>query len=292
MIEIEHVTKCFYDFKAIDQVSLRIPMGEVVGILGPNGAGKSTLFKLITGLLRPDSGRIYASNGRIWPKIGYKPDRLLMPNQLRIGQYLEMIARLSNISDNRIQPSVFESLVKVGLVNQANKKIRDCSKGMRQRVGLAQALIGGPQLLLLDEPSNGLDPNGQAEMMQRIQELNSEGKTIVMSSHQLHEITQMCTELVILKDGRIHYQKSMGDALSQNAHTVIESDRPILPDMKAQLTLLHDDIEIFEHRVILRNEAMGLRRHIITVLLTENYDVRHVVENKHSLADIYAEVVA
>ncbi len=163
---------------------------------------------------------------------------------------------------------------------------------MRQRIGLAQALIGNPPLLLLDEPSNGLDPNGQADMTRRIQELNSEGKTILISSHQLDEITTTCTELVILKNGRVHYQKNMAEALSMNSHTIIEVDKNIDDELKVQLQLLHSDIEIDGYKVMLRNEAMVLRRHIITMLLTADYDVLHVVENKRSLAEIYAEVVA
>ncbi|MEM7333256.1 MAG: ABC transporter ATP-binding protein [Chloroflexota bacterium] len=292
MIEIQNVSKSFYTFKAIDGVSLKIPMGEVVGILGPNGAGKSTLFKLISGLLKPDDGDILATNGRIWPKIGYKPDRLLLPNHLRIGQYLKTIARLSNVPEQVVQQTTFDSLVKVDLVNAADKKIRDCSKGMRQRIGLAQALIGNPPLLLLDEPSNGLDPTGQSDMNRRVQELHAEGKTIIISSHQLHEITKTCTQLVILKNGRIHYEKSMSDALSTSSHTIIETDKIVEGALATQILSLHDDVQFDGLSVILRNEAMSLRRQIITMLLMGNYDVVHVVENKRSLAEIYAEVVA
>lgn len=291
MIEIINVSKSFYSFQALDDVSIRIPMGEVVGILGPNGAGKSTLFKLVSGLLKPDKGRIQSGNGRIFPKIGYKPDRLLLPNHLRISQYLKTIALLSNIPDDHVQQTVFDSLVRVDLVSSANKKIRDCSKGMRQRVGLAQALIGNPPLLLLDEPSNGLDPTGQAEMNQRIQELHMEGRTILISSHQLSEITKTCTQLIILKNGRVHYQKSMAEALSTNSHTIIETDKNLEGPTKTEIQLLHEDIKIDAYKVILRNEAMGLRRQIITLLLMNNYDVLHVNENKLSLEEIYAEVV-
>lgn len=292
MIRIENVTKRYYNFTAIDQVSLEIPRGEVVGILGPNGAGKSTLFKLVAGLLKPDGGRILPLNGRVWPKIGYKPDRLLMPNHLRVSQYLEMAAHLSNIPSSQVQKTVFEALVRVDLVSAANKRIRDCSKGMRQRVGLAQALIGEPPLLLLDEPSNGLDPAGQSEMNARIQELHAEGKTILISSHQLDDMTKTCTELVILKNGRVHYQNNINTALAIRSHTVIETDQNLDEDMKIELLALHEDVDIEGFRVILRGDAMALRRHIITRLLTNGYDVLHVQENKLSLNQIYSEVTA
>lgn len=290
MIQISEVTKRFYAFTAVDRVSLTIPAGEVVGVLGPNGAGKSTLFKMIAGLLRPDGGSILPKNGRSWPRIGYKPDRLLFPNHLPISHYLKLIAGLSNVPPEQIQKAVFDSLVQVDLLTAANRKIRDCSKGMRQRLGLAQALIGNPPLLLLDEPSNGLDPAGQQEMNQRIQELHARGKTILISSHQLHDITETCTQLVILKNGRIHYQNSLADALAARSHTIIQVDKE-LTAFEPTLLLMHSEIEVMGTQVILRGEAMALRRHIITSLLTANYDVTHVEENKRTLADIYAEVV-
>lgn len=160
MIEIHNVSKNFYGLKALDGVSLRIGRGEVVGLLGPNGAGKTTLFKLIAGLLHPDSGKIRPTNGR-WPTIGYKPDRLLFPNRLRISEYLAMMASLSGAQAEDRERAVFNALVQVDLVSHADKRIGDCSKGMRQRLGLAQALMGNPTLLLLDEPSNGLIPTAR-----------------------------------------------------------------------------------------------------------------------------------
>jgi ABC-2 type transport system ATP-binding protein len=215
-----------------------------------------------------------------------------MPNHLRISQYLQMVARLSNIAEPLVQQAVFDALARVDLVNEANKKLRDCSKGMRQRVGLAQALIGNPPLLLLDEPANGLDPTGQAEMNTHIQTLHEEGKTILISSHQLSDITTTCTQLVILKNGRIHYQNSVENALTVRSHTLIETDKMVEDPLKTQILLMHDDIQIEGHRVLLRGESMALRRQLITMLLTANYDVLHVQENKLSLAEIYKEVTA
>ena len=188
MIEIRNVSKYFFSFKALDNVSLDLGKGEVVGLLGPNGAGKTTLFKLIAGLLHPDSGQIQPANGR-WPAIGYKPDQLLFPDQLRVSDYLTMMAGLCNLPPDAQEKAVFDALVQVDLVSQANKRIGDCSKGMRQRLGFAQAMLGNPPLLLLDEPSNGLDPNGQAELQALIKKLHAAGKTILLSSHQLEEVT-------------------------------------------------------------------------------------------------------
>ncbi|KPK09873.1 MAG: hypothetical protein AMJ56_09745, partial [Anaerolineae bacterium SG8_19] len=156
MLEILNITKRFHTLVAVDNLTLDVPQGEVLGVLGPNGAGKTTLFKLIVGFLKPDRGLIRSREGA-WPTIGYKPERLLYPNHLRVHEYLNMVAAISNLPRGRIKKAVSESLERVDLTYAANKRIKECSKGMRQRLGLAQAMIGDPQLFLLDEPSNGLD---------------------------------------------------------------------------------------------------------------------------------------
>lgn len=291
MIEIQNVSKQFYSFKALDNVSFTIPRGEVVGLLGPNGAGKTTLFKLIAGILKPDKGKIYPLPGA-WPAIGFKTDRLLFPNHLRVHQYLEVVAQLSNIPRRHTRQTVAEALAWVDLREAAHKKIGACSKGMRQRIGLAQALIGDPPLLLLDEPSNGLDPQGQDEMHRRIQQLHTAGKTIVLSSHQLHEVTQVCTYLVILKRGQVHYQNSMVDALTMSPYALIETDRPVTnPILVAELHALHPDIQVEGHKIYLHDEAMRLRRDILAMVLRAGYDVLHVAQMHTTLAQIYAEAV-
>ncbi|GIK55720.1 MAG: ABC transporter ATP-binding protein [Chloroflexi bacterium] len=291
MISIQNVTKQFYQFKAIDNVSFTIPRGEVVGLLGPNGAGKTTLFKLIAGILQPDKGKIYPHAGT-WPAIGYKTDRLLFPNHLRVKQYLKIVTELSGAPPSQTERVLTEALARVDLLSAANKKIGACSKGMRQRLGLAQALIGDPPLLLLDEPSNGLDPAGQDEMYRRIQELHAAGKTILLSSHQLPEVTQVCTHLIILNRGQIHYQSSMVDALTVSPYALIETDRPIAsPLLLAELHALHPGIQVEGSRIYLRDAAMRLRRDILAMVLRAGYDVLHVEQKHITLAEIYAEAV-
>lgn len=289
MIEIQNVTKQFYALKALDKISLNIPRGEVIGLLGPNGAGKTTLMKLIAGILFPTSGHIKPSHNA-WPIIGYKPERLLYPNNLNVRQYLETVAQISNIPKERIALEVNRSLARVGLQEAAHKKIRTCSKGMRQRLGLAQILIGDPPLLLVDEPSNGLDPEGQQEIVRCLQELHAAGKTIVMSSHQLAEVTDVCTQLVILNRGKVLYQNSMAQALAVRAHTMIQVDRH-LDGVSSLLKTLHADIEVEGDTVVLSNEAMALRRQVLSLLLHTNYDVLRVDQQRVTLAEIYAEAV-
>lgn len=289
MIEISNVTKKFYTLTALRDVSLRVPRGEVLGLLGPNGAGKTTLFRVMAGLLHPEEGNVRPI-GAFWPAIGYKPERLLFPNRLRVSQYLELVAGLCSSNKTEIEKAVLESLVWVDLLDAANKRIGECSKGMRQRLGLAQALIGDPPLLLLDEPTNGLDPEGQADIHERIQKLYAAGKTIVLSSHQLEEVTRVCTQLVILNKGRIHYENSMGEALATRTHTVIEVDRD-LTAVSETLKALHPEVHINGDTLILREGAMDMRRQILTMLLAADYDILHVERKRVTLAEIYAEAV-
>jgi ABC-2 type transport system ATP-binding protein len=291
VIEIKGVTKKYQTLVAIDAVSLDIIPGEVLGILGPNGAGKTTLFRLITGSLNPDSGHI-RSLDQSWPAVGYKPERLLFPSEMRVRQYLAMMASLSNMKKSQAEVAVQQGLANVDLLDAAEKKISECSKGMRQRLALAQALIGDPSLLLLDEPSNGLDPEGQADICRLIKQLHSDGKTIVLASHQLTEVTQICTQLVILNRGSVHYESSMQEALAKRPHTTIQVDKDLY-SLASLLENLHPDIEINPGRreIVLNHEAITLRPHVLSILLSAGYDVTHIEQSRVTLAEIYAEAV-
>lgn len=288
MIALEHVTKKYYSLTALDDVSLTIPRGEVVGLLGPNGAGKTTLLKLAAGLLQPSIGQITADP--IWPSIGFKPERLLFPNNMRVSQYLELVAGVSNVPRGQQEQEILSSLARVNLLDAAGKRIGQLSKGMRQRLGLAQAIIGNPPLLLLDEPSSGLDPEGQTEIGRYIRELHGLGKTIVLSSHQLGEVTQVCTYLIILNHGQVHYENSMASALSLRPFVRIWTDRP-LDQIRDLLTSLHPDIEVDGDTIVLKNTAMRLRRQILTLLLNMDYDIVRVEQKRVTLSEIYAETV-
>lgn len=291
MIEFKQVTKKYYSLTALDDISLALPPGEAVGLLGPNGAGKTTLIKLIAGIIAPTKGelRIPEGNGG-WPSMGYKPERLVYPGHLVVSQYLEMIAGLCNIGRAEIDNVVLESLARVNLLGAAGKQIKTLSKGMRQRLGLAQAILGDPDLILLDEPSSGLDPEGQEEIQTYIEELRAGGKTIIMSSHQLPEVTRVCTYLIILKDGKVHYQNPMAEALTLRPHVAIQVDRS-LDSSRDLLSMVHHNIFLDDNEVILRDEAIGMRRQVLSVLINQGYDIVKVEQRRTTLAEIYAEAV-
>lgn len=289
MIKLEDVTKKYYTLTALDRVSLEIPRGEVMGLLGPNGAGKTTLMRLVAGLIFPTRGKLTAIDGS-WPLIGYKPERLLFPNDLKVSQYLDLVAGISDVPKARREQVILDSLATVDLLDVASKRIGHISKGMRQRLGMAQALIGDPPLLLLDEPSNGLDPEGQTEIGRTIRALHELGKTIVISSHHLHEITQICTYIVILNEGRLHYENSMRAALALRPFVRIRVDRE-LNEAATLLQSLHPDIIVDKDTIMLKNNAMRMRRQILTLLLNMDFDVLRVEQKRVTLAEIYAEAV-
>lgn len=289
MIEIERVTKRYDNLIALNDVSLSIPQGSVFGLLGPNGAGKSTLFKIIAGLLNADQGHIYPRSGG-WPYTAYKSDRLIFPNALSVQEYLSMIAKIANVNSKELPLVVAESLDRVKLGAAAKKKIKDLSKGMRQRLGLAQLMIGRADLLIIDEPTDGLDPLGKVDICQQIQNLCHEGKTILVSSHQLDEMTTMCTHIAILGQGKLRYSNNMADALSLRPRMVIQVDKPLLP-LAPLLRSVHPDLTVSENELVLSENTLHLRRQILTMLLGAGYDILHADYSRITLAEIYAEVL-
>jgi ABC-type multidrug transport system ATPase subunit len=287
VIEFKQVTKRYYSLAALQDVSLVVPQGEVVGLLGPNGAGKTTFIKLIAGLISPTEGTVSSAEGE-WLSIGYKPERLVFPGNMRVSQYLELIAGLCGRQP--VDNMVLESLARVNLLGAAGKQIRTLSKGMRQRLGLAQALIGNPAVLLLDEPTSGLDPAGQDEVLSYIDELRSPGRTILLSSHQLAEVTRVCSHIIILKDGRVLYQNDVAAALTLQPYVVVQTDREV-DGARQLLMMVHPDVSVEGTAVVLRNDAIHLRRQVLSVLIGQGYDIVKVEQKRITLAEIYAEAV-
>ena len=193
MIQIEKVNKSFGAQQVLKDVSLTIPEGQVLGLLGPNGAGKSTLMKILIGLWKADSGMVSTP-----PRIGYLPENNPLYEEMYVAEYLEFMAKRSNVKSQMTK----ELIELVGLTPEKHKHIRELSKGYRQRVGLAQALLGDPQLLILDEPTTGLDPNQLVEIRALIRDLGKE-RTVILSTHIMQEVREMCDRVVILDHGQI-----------------------------------------------------------------------------------------
>ena len=197
MVHIEHINKSFWSQQVLRDVTLSIPEGQVLGLLGPNGAGKSTLMKILIGLWRADSGSVAVPE-----RIGYLPENNPLYDEMYVAEYLEFMAGLT-LNSEAINGAAINTLIeRVGLTQERHKHIRELSKGYRQRVGLAQALLGNPQLLILDEPTTGLDPNQLVEIRALIRDLGKE-RTVILSTHIMQEVSAMCDRVVILDHGEI-----------------------------------------------------------------------------------------
>ncbi len=212
-IEVKNVTKEYGEQKALDQVSFTINTGEIVGFLGPNGAGKSTMMKIITCYL-PQSAGLVTVNGfntseesmKVREQVGYLPEHNPLYLDMYVREFLNFAAGLSNAPKERVD----EMIEKTGLGPEKHKKIEALSKGYRQRVGLAQALIHDPQVLILDEPTTGLDPNQIVEIRDLIKSI-AKDKTIMLSTHIMQEVEAICDRVIIINKGRIVADKPTGE---------------------------------------------------------------------------------
>lgn len=209
-VKIEHINKSFGKQKVLHDVNLEIPESQVLGLLGPNGAGKSTLMKILLGLWKSDGGTV-----QVPQRIGYLPENNPLYDEMYVSEYLQFMAglTLNGAATKReaLNGEAINSLIdRVGLTPEKHKHIRELSKGYRQRVGLAQALLGDPQLLILDEPTTGLDPNQLVEIRSLIRSLGHD-RTVILSTHIMQEVREMCDRVVILDHGEIKADKMIND---------------------------------------------------------------------------------
>ncbi|MFY0686518.1 MAG: ATP-binding cassette domain-containing protein [Cyclobacteriaceae bacterium] len=208
-IVVENLTKKYGEQKAVNDISFEIKTGEVVGFLGPNGAGKSTTMKMITCFMAPTGGdikldgiSIHADPESIKKKIGYLPENNPLYMDMSIVDYLGFSAEIQGVQKSKISSRIGKMIDLCGLDREKHKNINELSKGYRQRVGLAQAMIHDPEILILDEPTTGLDPNQIVEIRKLIKELGKE-KTVILSSHILSEVEATCDRILIINRGRI-----------------------------------------------------------------------------------------
>ncbi|MBZ0182804.1 MAG: ATP-binding cassette domain-containing protein [Melioribacteraceae bacterium] len=208
-IIVENLTKKYGSQRAVDNISFEVKTGEIVGFLGPNGAGKTTTMKIITCFMAPSDGdvkvggnSIHNNQELIKKKIGYLPENNPLYYDMQILDYLRFVAELQGVPKSKIESRIIEMVRLTGLNDEKHKKIGELSKGYKQRVGLAQAMIHDPEILILDEPTTGLDPNQIVEIRKLIRELGRE-KTVILSTHILPEVEATCDRILIINKGKI-----------------------------------------------------------------------------------------
>src|SRR5229473_5491591 len=210
MIKIQHVSKHYRKVDALNDLSLEIAPGSIYGLIGPNGAGKTTLIRILAALLTPSSGEVWFDNEEVGKtptliqrKVGYMPDFFGVYPDLTSVEYLEFFAGIHGIARKKQASTVKDLLELVDLTTKGDALVESLSRGMKQRLCLARALVHDPEVLLLDEPASGLDPRARVELRELVRTLQGMGKTIIISSHILPELAEMCTDIAIIQEGHL-----------------------------------------------------------------------------------------
>jgi ABC-2 type transport system ATP-binding protein len=220
MITVEGVSKRYGSVVAVDQLSFTVQRGEVVGFLGPNGAGKTTTMRMITGTLQPDEGAVLLDGVRVIDepmtakrRIGYLPEANPLYDELLVSEYLDYVADLRGLTPDATRSGVTDAVEETDIGAVFYRPIGECSKGYRQRIGLASAILHRPEVLILDEPTEGLDPNQRVEIRRLVGSLGRE-RTVLLSTHVMQEVEATCSRLVILSQGRLAAQGSVQELLA------------------------------------------------------------------------------
>jgi ABC-2 type transport system ATP-binding protein len=220
-IEVYKLSKKFYNQTALESLSFRVEKGQVLGFLGPNGAGKSTAMRMITGYLAPTSGEVYICGYEMGKKplqakekLGYLPEHNPLYMDMYVHEYLRFIASIRGVPKQNITKQAHAVVAQCGLVDMQNKKIGLLSKGYQQRLGLAQTLIHNPSVLVLDEPTTGLDPNQLVEVRKLIRSLSQE-KAVILSTHIMQEVEAVCDRVIIINQGQLLIEASVQELVAQ-----------------------------------------------------------------------------
>lgn len=279
MIKLENVTKKYGSFTAVDNISFEIHEGEIVGLLGPNGAGKSTTMNMITGYIEPTSGKIFVNGWDLAknPKkakasIGYMPENVPLYKDLTVKEFVTYMAELKLVPKKEVKTQVLHIMEQTGLSEVQNKLIRNLSRGYKQRVGIAGALVSSPKILILDEPTVGLDPKQITEIRSLIKSLQK-NYTVILSSHILSEISQICEKVIIINKGKMIAQDT-----PSNLEETVKGDNSILvlvEDFENKMEQVHKKIPQIKEIKLIRNNSDGTKQYIISS--KDNSDIRKII---------------
>lgn len=260
-IEIENLTKDFrigirgIKLRAVDGVSLAVRRGDVFGLLGPNGSGKSTTLKIILGLLRPTSGacRIFgksSADAAVRSRIGFLPEAPYFYGYLSGRELVKYYARLSGVPAADVDARTEDALAVTGMTHAADRRVKTYSKGMLQRIGVAQAIVHDPDLVILDEPTAGIDPIGSADIGETVRAMKARGKTVVLCSHLLGQIEELCDRVAILDRGKLVVAGTLSEVLTQRDKqlAVLGAGTLLTPELSAELRVRYGlNVESVSH---------------------------------------------
>ncbi len=297
-VETRQITKLFGKQKALDEVSFLIKKGELVGFLGPNGAGKSTMMKIITGFLPPDGGEVVVNGQKVESKnleirrnIGYLPEHNPLYTDLYVKEFLEITAGFYKLKNIKKRVAVMVELT--GLGDEQQKKIRALSKGYRQRVGLAQALIHDPSVLILDEPTTGLDPNQLEEIRNLIREISRE-KTVMLSSHIMQEVEAVCNRVIIINKGKIVADGGINEIkagkINRKQVIVVEFSAPVPKNNLLSVPGVQDAVLNGKHWELESSGANDIRPAIFQFAVESNLTLLTLHEKQQNLENVFHQL--
>jgi ABC-2 type transport system ATP-binding protein len=293
-LEARGLRKEFGDKVAVRDLSLSVPRGEVFGFLGPNGAGKTTSMKMLLGLVRPSAGAgrllgepLGARAGRA--RVGYLPEHFAFHDFLPALELLTFHARLAGLPSRGLDAHVAERLARVGLGDAGRRSLREYSKGMKQRFGLAQALLGEPELVFLDEPTSGLDPLGRRLVRDVIRELRGKGTTVFLNSHLLSEIEVTCDRVVFVKDGRV-VRETVLAAVETELEVDLRLDR-VTSEILAGLGRFGHAVRLDGAVVRLGVASEDRLPEMTRWLAAQGVGLYHLAARRRSLEELFLEVI-
>jgi gliding motility-associated transport system ATP-binding protein len=302
MIELSHLTRRYADLVAVDDVSFTIKRGEVVGLLGHNGAGKTTIMKMLTGFLEPTSGTIRIDDlqiGRDTPaiqrRIGYLPENCPVWPEMTVSEFLEYQAALHDVPEGARGRAVVEAIRRTDLRDKATQPIQTLSRGYRQRVGVAQAILHRPDIVILDEPTNGLDPTQILHMRALIVEL-AKSATVIVSTHVLQEVQAVCERVLILRGGRKIVDARL-DELQGESRLLVTVDRgedaalPVLAAIEGVRSVALRDAAAGRYRYALEAPP-GSAPAVGTAVHRAGFGLHELVRERRTLEAVFAEVNA
>tara|TARA_B110000046_G_scaffold79903_1_gene88051 strand:- start:4714 stop:5643 length:930 start_codon:yes stop_codon:yes gene_type:complete len=298
-LEVINLVKTYDTQKAVDQISFVAPTGKITGFLGPNGAGKSTTLKIATGFIRPTSGDILVNDisvtddpMKVKKTVGYLPEHNPLYLEMYVREYLDFIGKAYGIDRTSRHQRIHELLDLCGLTIEKHKKLKMLSKGYRQRVGLAKALMSDPSVLILDEPTTGLDPNQIVEIRNVIKTIAHE-KTVILSTHIMQEVEALCDKLVIIHRGKlvaddslVHLQRKSSNQLSLS----VEFDAPIDPDLFKSLNGIISLEVKSDHQLIITSNNERLRQEVLALITEHNLPLITIKNVGGSLEEIFQKL--
>lgn len=308
MIQVENITKRYGNFTAVDGISFDIDEGEIVGFLGPNGAGKSTTMNMITGFIEPSEGRIIVDGYDISKKpkkakrqIGYMPEGVPLYSDLTVKEFVAYMADLKGCDKKTKKEEIKKVLEETGLTEVQNKLTKNLSRGYKQRVSMAGALVGNPKVIILDEPTVGLDPKQVTEIRTLIKNLGKK-HTVILSSHILSEVSQICNRVIIINKGKIvaiDTPENLENKVAQNnvVYVTVEDPENKMDSIKEKLNNIKDIQFVVENEdktkkyIITAEQDVDLRKNIFEVLAKEEITIFEMKKADATLEDAFMQLI-